>query len=42
MLNAIKLFQEIQSKVFLDDNSDGSHLPTWLNVMNAYQKELGI
>jgi hypothetical protein len=42
MLNAIKLFQEIQSKVLLDDNSDGSHLATWLNVMNAYQKDLGI
>ncbi len=37
---AIKLFNNIENVVFLDDNSNGSHLPTWLNVINAYQKEL--
>ncbi|MCK9282576.1 MAG: hypothetical protein M0P71_18320 [Melioribacteraceae bacterium] len=37
---AINLFSKIENVVFLDDNSNGSHLPTWLNVINAYQKEL--
>lgn len=37
---AINLFSNIENVVFLDDNSNGSHLPTWLNVINAYQKEL--
>ncbi len=28
------------SGVLLDDDSNGSHLPTWLNVITAFQKEL--
>lgn len=38
--NAVNLFKTIENDVFLDDDSNGSHLPTWLNVMNAYQKEI--
>lgn len=37
---AINLFSKIENVVFLDDNSNGSHLPTWLNVINAYQRKL--
>ena len=38
--NAVNLFRTIENDVFLDDDSDGSHLPTWFNVINAYQKEI--
>lgn len=38
--NALSLFKEIESVILLDDDSDGSHLPTWFNVINAFQKEL--
>ncbi len=38
--NAISLFNKIENDVLLDENSDGSHLPTWFNVINAFQKEL--
>lgn len=38
--NAISLFQTIENDVLLDDDSNGSHLPTWFNVINAFQKEL--
>jgi hypothetical protein len=38
--NAVNLFKTIENDVFLDDDSNGSHLPTWLNVINAYQKEI--
>jgi hypothetical protein len=38
--NAVNLFRTIENDVFLDDDSDGSHLPTWHNVINAYQKEI--
>ncbi len=34
------LFEKIESSVLLDDNSDGSHLQHWFNVINAFQKEL--
>lgn len=37
---AINLFKTIEDSVLLDENSDGSHLPTWFNVINAFQKEL--
>lgn len=37
---AINLFENIEKFVLLDDNSNGSHLPTWINVINAYKKEL--
>lgn len=37
---ALNLFKEIEKDVLLDDNSNGSHLPTWFNVINAFQKEL--
>jgi len=40
--NALKLFKEIENNVLLDEDSDGSHLPTWFNVINAFQKELVI
>ncbi len=29
-----------EQDVLLDDNSDGSHLATWYNVVNSFQKEL--
>ncbi|MCZ2101379.1 MAG: hypothetical protein LC107_07580 [Chitinophagales bacterium] len=37
---AISLFKKIEDDVFLDDNSDGSHLPTWINVINTFKKEI--
>ncbi len=37
---ALSLFKIIENEVLLDNDSDGSHLPTWLNVINAFQKEL--
>lgn len=39
---AIKLFSRIEESVLLDDDSNGSHLPTWFNVINAFQKETTI
>ncbi|MBE0647949.1 MAG: hypothetical protein IH596_09205 [Bacteroidales bacterium] len=39
--DAINLFHTIENNVLLDDDSNGSHLPTWFNVINAYQKESG-
>jgi len=38
--NAVNLFKKIEDSVLLDENSDGSHLPTWFNVVNAFQKEI--
>ncbi|MEZ4959874.1 MAG: hypothetical protein R2830_08650 [Saprospiraceae bacterium] len=38
--SAVQLFNEIQNDVFLDNDSNGSHLPTWYNVLNAFQKNL--
>ena len=38
--NSLSLFSKIESEVLLDEDSDGSHLPTWFNVINAFQKEL--
>lgn len=38
--NAVVLFRNIENDVLLDDDSNGSHLPTWFNVINAYQKEI--
>jgi hypothetical protein len=39
--NAIRLFKQIEdSDVLLDENSDGSHLPIWYNVVSSFQKEL--
>lgn len=37
---SINLFRTIEETVLLDDDSNGSHLPTWFNVINAFQKEL--
>lgn len=37
---ALDLFKVIEDSVLLDENSDGSHLPTWFNVINAFYKEL--
>ena len=39
---AISMFREIEDNVLLDDNSDGSHLPTWFNVINAFKKEINL
>jgi hypothetical protein len=37
---AIQLFRDIENDVLLDDDSNGSHLPTWFNVINAYERHL--
>lgn len=37
--NAVSLFKEIENEILLDSESNGSHLPTWYNVINAFQKE---
>jgi hypothetical protein len=37
---AVSLFRTIEESVLLDDDSNGSHLPTWFNVINAFQKEI--
>jgi hypothetical protein len=37
---AVSLYKEIQKKVLLDSDSDGSHLPTWHNVLNAFEEEI--
>ncbi|HCI57833.1 MAG TPA: hypothetical protein PLN06_05860 [Bacteroidales bacterium] len=36
------LFKKIEETVLLDDDSNGSHLPNWFNVINAFQKELSL
>lgn len=38
--HAVNLFRDIESQVLLDDDSNSSHLPTWFNVINAFQKEI--
>jgi hypothetical protein len=38
--NAIRLFREIETTILLDEDSDGSHLPTWGNVITAFQNEI--
>lgn len=39
ILTAIERFKEISnSGILLDDNSDGSHLPHWLNALNMFKK----
>ena len=40
LISAINLFKKIENDVFLDNNSDGSHLPMWLNVLNSFQKDI--
>ncbi len=35
---AIDLFKIIKDKVLLDEDSNDSHLPTWMNVLNAFQQ----
>ena len=37
---AVNLFSTIEKELLLDDDSNGSHLPTWFNVINAFQKEI--
>jgi hypothetical protein len=37
---AVNLYKIIEDEVLLDDDSNGSHLPTWFNVINAFQKEI--
>lgn len=36
---ALSLFISIEDHVLLDEDSNGSHLPTWFNVINAFNKE---
>lgn len=39
--NALRLFKQIEdSDVLLDENSDGSHLSIWYNVISSFKKEL--
>lgn len=38
--NSISSFKEIERKVLLDEDSDGSHLATWYNVLTAFQNEI--
>lgn len=37
---SMNLFRTIEESVLLDDDSNGSHLPNWFNVINAFQREL--
>jgi len=37
---AISNYKIIEDSVLLDGDSDGSHLPIWYNVLNAYKKTL--
>ena len=37
---ALSRYREIKNNILLDEDSDDSHLPTWFNVLNAYQKSL--
>lgn len=37
---AIVRYREIKQYILLDDDSDDSHLPTWFNALNAYQRSL--
>lgn len=39
-IKAIELYKIITESVLLDSDSDGSHLPTWVNVLNAFKKEI--
>jgi hypothetical protein len=39
---ALSLFKDIERKVLLDEDSDGSHLATWYNVLTAFQNELNV
>jgi hypothetical protein len=40
IITALDLYKLIENSVLLDENSDGSHLPTWYNVINAFQNEI--
>ena len=37
---AMERFHEVKNFILLDEDSDDSHLPTWFNVLNAFQKSL--
>lgn len=37
---ALSCYREIKNNILLDEDSDDSHLPTWFNVLNAYQRSL--
>ncbi len=40
VLNAMQLFEEIgAADVFLDPDSDGSHLPSWLNALAMFEAQ---
>ena len=36
---AIYTYQDLQKKVLLDDNSDGSHLTHWVNAISLFRKK---
>lgn len=38
--DALTCYGKIKKAILLDDESDDSHLPTWFNVLNAYQQSL--
>lgn len=38
--SAINLFNIIENDVLLDNDSNGSHLSTWFNVINSFEKEI--
>jgi hypothetical protein len=35
---ALSNFRQIEHAILLDPDSDGSHLPTWHNVLTAFQQ----
>lgn len=37
---AISLFKKINEKILLDEDSDGSHLPIWYNVLSDFKNSL--
>ena len=37
---AVSNYKIIEESVLLDGDSDGSHLPIWFNVLNAFKKTL--
>lgn len=40
-LEAVTLFREVESSgIYLDDDSNGSHLPIWLTTINMFEKYL--
>jgi len=40
IITALDMYEVIKNSVLLDENSDGSHLRTWYNVINAFHNEI--